>query len=402
MGHVKELLLRLFDDTGADTFAKHWAQIEYTAYWCIRMVLPEAKISGVIPEGIEDVTIIRNEHYELHQVKCRDESQPPWTTADILPILCGQYHRRHAFLHPCKFHFVSDHVADNKTLFKPGVSYGPLYRLKMLLEIKHSGQEFTPAELAEFTELEAEVICRIKEILKIKYNEQVDDKIASTLLHRTWIDTKSPYLRTQPLYDELSAVFLTTFPGQPACTMPQLHEIYLRILGLIVNKITTGKTLEDRTIRRDDILNCRSATITPEHGLPDLSRLPGNSRMEKKALYAGFDVTELPLLALLRLKADSKRRKLESLGLSEKVEELVLILMIWQQKCRRALSKTHTQLQIGPEILEMVQSDICAHLPPYFSDLNEVDELFCQGLIWQATNDCHLWWHRPAPWGQSA
>lgn len=394
MGHVKELLLRQFDDTGADTFAKHWAQIEYTAYWCIQMVLPQAKINGVIPEGIEDVTIIRDGHYELHQVKCRDESQPPWTTAETLPILCGQYHRRHAFSHPCEFHFVSDHLADNKTQFKPGVSYGPLYRLKTLLEIKHSGQEFTPAELVEFTELEAEVIFRIKEILKTKYNEPVDDEIACSLLHGSWIDTKSPYLRSQPLYDELSSVLLASFPGQPACTMPQLQDIYRRILSIIVNRIITGKTLEERTIRCNDILNCRAQAIAPEYGLPDLSQLPGDTRLEKKAIYAGFDVTELPVLALLRLKADSKRRKLETLGLGEKVEELALMLMIGQQSCRRALSKNCTQLQIGPEILEMVQSEIRAHFSTYFSNLNEVDELFCQGLIWQATNDCHLWWHR--------
>jgi hypothetical protein len=401
MSRVKGLILRIFDDTGADTFEKHWAQIEYTAYWCMQMVLPAARINGVIPEGVDDVTLMRNGSYELHQVKCRDESQPPWTTAEVLPILCAQYHRRGAFNLPCQFHFVSDHLADNKTQLRPGQSFGPLYRLKVLLDIAHEGQDFTSDELLEFTKLKTEIIPKIKEILSAKYGEQVSDELACDLLHSTWIDTKSSLIRNYPLYHELSAVFLTTFPGQPACTMPQLQVIYLRILQLIVQKVTTGKTLEERTISRDDILNCRSEAIAPEYGLPNLNELPGDSRMEKKALYSGFDPTELPVFALQRIKADAKRRKLETLGFGEKIEDLSLALMTWQQKCRRVLSKSHADLEIGPDILELMQPEIRKYLDNYLSDTQEVDELFCQGLVWQATNECHLWWHRPATAGNS-
>jgi hypothetical protein len=139
VNRVKELILREFGDQGADTFEKHWAQLEYTAYWCIHLLAPPSQILGVIPEGVDDVIIIWGVCRELHQVKCRDEIQPPLTTAEILPILCQQYHRRLAFSEPCHFHFVSDYVADTKTQLKPGVSYGPLSRLKQLLDIEHAG-----------------------------------------------------------------------------------------------------------------------------------------------------------------------------------------------------------------------------------------------------------------------
>src|SRR5438105_1585594 len=94
---IKAQVLRDFGDTGADTLERYFAQIEYTAYWCIRMLLPAESIACVIPEGVEDLVIGRNAVTELHQVKTRDESQGPWSTADVIPILCQQYHRRKAF-----------------------------------------------------------------------------------------------------------------------------------------------------------------------------------------------------------------------------------------------------------------------------------------------------------------
>jgi hypothetical protein len=394
MNIIKELVLREFDDSGADAIENYWAQIEYTAYWCINMILPQSGIIGVIPEGIEDVTIVRDQVYELHQVKCRDESQSPWATAEVLPIICKQYNRRRAFTKPCHFHFVSDHVADNKTQFKPGVSYGPLYRLKSFLETQHQGQNLTPDESCELAELEKELLRRIKEIMSDEHGEQIDDVLARELLHSTWIETKSPYVRNRPFYEELSSALQSAYPGQPLFTLPQIQDLYKRILILVVEKIIKGNTLINRTIKRDDIVNCRTASVTPESGLPDLDKLPGNSRADKKAIYAGFDASEMPVFALQRMKADEKRRQFEILGLGEKLDDLTLALMTRQLICRRAQSKLNNYLTIGPDILEMLQSQICLDISKYCPNNNDIDEVICQGLIWNATNECHLWWHR--------
>ena len=87
------------------------------------------------PEGVEDLVIERDGVIELHQVKTRNESQGMWTIADVMPILCQQYHRRKAFSGHCRFYFVSDQRADNEKRSKN--SFGSLCRLKFLLAIEH-------------------------------------------------------------------------------------------------------------------------------------------------------------------------------------------------------------------------------------------------------------------------
>lgn len=390
---AKELVLRKYDDTGADTLEKHWAQIEYTAYWCIHLLIPQSSIKGVIPEGIDDVTLIKENCFELHQVKCRDESQPPWTTAKVLPILCSQYLRRTAFNRPCQFHFVSDHVADTKTQLRPGNSYGQLYRLKYLLDIEHDGQTLTYEEASELDELEREVLPRIVELMK-SGGEHIEIAFARELLHNTWVDTKSLYIRNRPIYDDLSNALLEGLPGQPPCNIPQLHEVYSRLLLLIVEKITTGKSLEERTIARDDVLACRAEAIAPEPNLPDLNILPGNSIAEKKASFGGFDITEFPTFARQMKRAQEKRRRFEIIGLDEKVEDLELALITLQSLSRRTISQTCTDIKIGPRILTAVQPQIPSCINSYFPNNCDVDVPFCNGLLWLSTNDCTLWWHR--------
>lgn len=390
---AKELVLRQYDDTGAETLGKHWAQIEYTAYWCIHLLIPQSGVKGVIPEGIDDVTLIRENCVELHQVKCRDESQPPWTTSEVLPILCSQYLRRTAFDQPCQFHFVSDHVADTKTQLRPGNSYGQLYRLKYLLDIVHEGQVLTYEEASELDELEGEALPRIIELVESR-GEHIEIAFARELLHNTWIDTKSLYVRNRPVYDELSSAFLEALPGQPPCNIPQLDKVYRRLLGLIVEKIINGKSLQERTITRDEVLACRAEAVALEPNLPDLNILPGNSIAEKKAWFGGFDITELPVFALQMRRAQEKRRRLETLGLDEKVEDLMLALITLQGQCRRAISQTYPDTEIGPNILSEVQPQIQGWINKYFPDTADVDIPFCDGLLWLYTDDCTLWWHR--------
>ena len=392
-GRVKELVLRQYDDTGADTLEKHWAQIEYTAYWCSHLLIPQSGIIGVIPEGIDDVTLVRKDCFELHQVKCRDESRAPWTTADVLPILCGQYRRRNAFEKPCQFHFVSDHLADTKTQLRQGISFGQLFRLKNLLDIRHQEYPYTPKEAKELKELESAILPKIVELLG-KDGEKINLSTARELLYNTWIDTKSVYIRNRPIHDELSAAYLAAFPGQPACTIPQLDEIYSRLLLLIVSKIITGKNLEARTIKHKDVLACRVEAISPESNLPDLNKLQGNTTAEKKAFYGGFDTTEFPIISLQMSRMKDKRRKLEALGLYENIEDLSLAILTLQSQHRREISKSNTELTIGPNILRTLRPNLQEIINQYAPTIGEIDLPFCHGLLWASTDECHLWWHR--------
>lgn len=390
---TKELILRIYDDMGADTLDKYWAQIEYTAYWCTHLLIPQSGIKGVIPEGIDDVVLVKESYFELHQVKCRDESQPPWTTAEVIPILCDQYLRRTAFNQPCKFHFVSDHVADTKTQLRPGTSYGQLFRLKSLLEIEHDGYTLTPEESAEFEELEREILPRIAELMN-QGGETVDISTARELLHNTWIETKSVYIRNRPIHDELSLALLEALPGQPTCNIAQLDELYTRLLVCIVKKIRIGKSLDERTIVGDEVLACRVEAVAPESNIPELNTLSGNSIAEKKALFGGFDVTEFPTFALQMKRAQNKRRRFETQGFYENVEDLTLALITLQALTRRIFSQSYLDLKIGPDILIEIQSQLPSCINSYFPNTPGADIPFCNGLLWIATNDCILWWHR--------
>lgn len=390
---AKELVLRKYDDTGANTLNKHWAQIEYTAYWCIHLLIPQSGVVGVIPEGVDDVLLVKRSHLELHQVKCRDESQPPWTTAEVLPILCGQYLRRNAFEQPCQFHFVSDHVADNKTQLRSGASYGQLYRLKHLLDIQHDGETLTDEEASELYELEKEILPRIVEVMESK-GEQIELDYAREMLYSTWIDTKSLYIRNRPSYDDLSNALLEALPGQPPCTMPQLHEFYSRLLLLIVGKIINGKSLEERRISRDDVLACRVEAVKLEPNLPDLDMLPGNAIIEKKVIYSGFDITIVPPFVKQMRRAQEKLRRLEALGLFEKAQDLILALITIQMESRLTISQTNPDIKIGPHILLAIQPQIPDCINQYFPNTCDLDIPFCYGLLWLSTNECTLWWHR--------
>ena len=79
-------VFRRYGDHGADTIKRYFAQVEYTAYWCIRMLHDVENITMVTPETVEDVVLVRPGAIELHQVKTRDESQEPWTMSEV--ILC--------------------------------------------------------------------------------------------------------------------------------------------------------------------------------------------------------------------------------------------------------------------------------------------------------------------------
>src|SRR5438270_415094 len=105
---IKELFLREFGDQGAETLERYFAQIEYTAYWCIRMLYDHEGIDAIIPEGYEDVVVVRRGVFELHQIKTRQQSVGPWSMSEVLAVLCQQYHRRSLFPSDCLFHFVSN------------------------------------------------------------------------------------------------------------------------------------------------------------------------------------------------------------------------------------------------------------------------------------------------------
>jgi Cap4-like dsDNA endonuclease family protein len=297
MTKIKQQVLREFGDDGADTLRRYFAQLEYTAYWCIRMLRSGEAIEAITPEGVEDLVIKREGITELHQVKTRGEGRGMWTISDVLPILCQQYHRRKAFPSPCRFYFVSDQRADNERRNKN--SFGSLFRLKFLLAVEHDGQSLKDEEQQELCELESILISKIQEQCWEKHKEEVDMVTAKSLLHSTWIETDCPALRDTENQNliELGEALSDVFPGLPSPSHNHIKEMYCRLLALVARRIIIGTTLEERRITRADVLNCRVSSRSTE-GQPDLDKVPGDTVLDKKLYLGGFDPTEWPIFTV--------------------------------------------------------------------------------------------------------
>jgi hypothetical protein len=393
MTNIKEKVLREFGDHGADTLERYFTQIEYTAFWCIRMLYSAEEIEAVIPEVVEDVVVIQRGVYRLHQVKTRDESQGSWTTADVLPILCQQYHRRRAFPGECCFHFISNQMADTKTALRPG-SYGPLYRLKNLLEILHDNQEFTSEEQKELIHLKKVLIPKIQETLSTKHNDTIDKITAENLLKNTWIQTDSYTMSNHNNLDELEGALSELFPGTPPCTMIQLKNMYDRLILFIVKKIITGKSLEDRRIKTEDVLNCRVASSSEQEGYPNLDNVPGTTPLDKKTRCGGFDPTEIPLFHKQKILAGETERRLRCLDLDDTLDHMITSILDLHRECRHAVCREQgVQQRPGPTILAKLRPQLGQLTQRFIPKLGRIDEQFCLGILWQQTNLCVVWWH---------
>lgn len=391
MSRVKDQILRDFGDHGAETFERYFAQIEYTAYWCIRMLHSAAEVEAVIPEGVEDILVVQRDIYKLYQVKTRDESQGPWTVADVLPILCQQYYKRRAFCgKQCCFHFVSNQIADNKTSSRKG-SYGSLYRLKELLGLRREGQTLRPNEQKELEWFEAVLLPKIQERLRDEHQDEVSIELVKEFLHYTYVETECPTVRNPNNSFLLGNTLMDLFPDV-SYTTTQILDIYDRLLLLVMRKIMTGD-LESRKIVQKDVLDCRVASIATQ-GCPDWSQVPGRTIWEKKARFGGFHSTELPVFRKQKQLAEWPIRRLETLQLEDDLKRLTIDVISLQRTYRDKVCREQgVEEQPGPATLRLLRPKLASLATKYFPGSQDVDELFCLGILWQETDACSVSWH---------
>lgn len=392
MSNLKDAVLREFGDEGAETLDRYFAQVEYTALWCIRLIKGDLGLVAVIPEGVEDVVIERAETIELRQVKTRDEGQGPWTTAEVLPILCKLYHHRHAYpsaVH--EFHFVSDRMADTKTPLRSN-TFGPLFRLKQLLEIAHAGIQWSAEEDGDFELLFGAIAPRIIEIMHKEHGETISRESLRVLIRNTWIETDTAPLRSPDAVGALGVAFDEIFPGGAPYTTAQIREIYGRLILTILGKIRK-KTIAERRMVQADVLGCRVPATHTELGT-DLSKVPGHSVLDKKAVLGGFDLTEVPVFHRQRLLAEAVVRRLLPMGYSETIDKLILDIIDRQTICRDDVCRKQKRTaNTGPAILSLLRIEISTMVAHTHLPRELADEQLCLGLVWRETDLCTLWWH---------
>jgi hypothetical protein len=390
---VRELALRVLDDTGAETLRRYLAQIQYTAFWCIRMLRDAEGIEAVIPEGGEDVVIVRNGCDELRQVKTRAESQGAWTLAEVLPILCQQYHRRSEFSTDCTFHFVSDQGADVKTASRWGC--GTLFRLKEVLELRRTNA-LLPKEITELAAFEAALIPKVKGSLLADYGETIDEAVARDLLYRTAVETRDTRLQEYDWPSEFQAALRAVLPGQTP-TLLDLEAAHAQLLVLVLERIANTTTRAERQISRDDVLGCWLGRYATQGVALNLAGIPGETALEKKCVLGGFDPVAIANIARLRVQGDADVRELETLGHRDTVDRLAAALADVQADCLDEEAGGAGAGPLGPRALRRVRPHLPAVVARYFPQAPYGDpEQFGVRLLWRETGRCYVRWDRPS------
>jgi hypothetical protein len=394
---VEERVLREFGDYGADTLRRYFAQIEYTAFLCIRMLGEPDRISAVVPETLEDVQVEHSLGVELHQTKTRAESRPPWTWPELVPVLAKLFSARRAAI-VSTYVFVSNHLADSKSPMGKfrNVGISP-FRFKMLLAALSDHGDLTNAESEDLERAIDALIPHIQDAMHMRHGDSCEADEARVLLRLCRLETDSERLKKPSSSSEFDgrnvaelAATMSDASGLPV-TVDDARMNYSRLLLLILRKILTGRSSAQRRISRDDVLSCRQESSSTN--LPDLASITGGTVLHKKAVLGGFDPTEVPTFRRQRLLAVAETRRLREAGFERSLGRLHLGLLDLQSRTRDLVCRGESLDRPGPEILRRVRAGLPAVITITPIADPSVDDQYCLGVIWDETDACQLWWH---------
>lgn len=384
-------IFEIFGDHGADTLDRYFAQIEYTAVWCVRMLDARERVRAVIPEAVDDLLVIRNGRFELRQVKSRDESVGAWSIADVIPILAAQYTRSFAFgPRSFSFHFISDARADVRK--NQRLQLASLESLKSLLQLRHRGMQLNADEAAALKLFLERLPPLILEHVAPPHGNSCDAGRVGAFLLQSHIDTNEAEFRSSPSIELLDKGLRCARPNGPELSVAELKSIYDRLLLLIVRRIREGTDLRSRAILKRDVLKCCRPQAS-EQSIDFRAMHPRVSMLEAKSLYGGFDQYEARQFRQELSRAKVRRRELAALGLAEPVDDLDIALGDLHRRERRLLSNQSPRpAAFGPALLERLHPQFAALAAAYLPRL-ATGTLFCQGILWDRTQRCQSAWH---------
>ena len=385
---LKDALLRTVDDSGAETLRRYFAQLQYTAAYCVRMLRADSDIEAVVPEVGEDLVIERSDRDELRQVKTRTESVGAWRLPDLLAVLCKQYALRGHFRPGCTFHFVSDRAADPRSRPR-GLDCGPLYRLKDVLARSAEGT-MTPDEAIELAAFE-EALC--PEIVRrmAEHGETLTDADALDLLRRTRIETEEPRLREFNWPGDLQRALEDARPGVEY-RFRELVAIWEAVVTLVIDRVVNGTSPAGRRLVRADVEGCLQAWGAGPDAAWDA---PGATVLERKCLAGGFDTVRVRNFARQRVLAEVALRRLEALGLRQEVDLLAADLSERQAVC---LERSADEDAPGPHTLALVKGEVASAVARALGSRVSDDrrQALGEGLLWRETEACYIRWDVPS------
>jgi hypothetical protein len=356
------------------------------------MIDPSSRIRAVIPEAVEDLLVLRNGRFELRQIKTRNESVGAWSTSELVPILATQYSRSYAFgQRRFSFHFVSDARADTRA---PRGGLGSLERLKELLNLSRAGEVLGGTERDQLDWFLRVLPARLAAAISVPGGAPCSETEAADFLLGTYVETNDADCRAPRNLETIDLALERALPEEPRRTVPELRDIYDRLLLMIVQRIRTGRDLAGRAIRRADVIGCRRVADRPRDEVLQLDTLPGATKLEKKTLYGGFSAVEAKQFRRQMAYARTRRRELRAMGLGDELELLDLALSELQRERRRFLSESDSvPFPFGPALLGSLRPHLHSFGPSHLPPAALPSAMLCQGLLWDDTQACRSAWH---------
>lgn len=386
------------DDTGADTIRRFHAQLEYTALWCARILSPKERLDSVVPESFDDVMLVRESGYELHQLKTRDPHLADWTFAEVVPVLACMYKRGRLLTDkPVAYHFVTNHPCNARAERDWGAGVS-LRTFKRLLDVRAMGQAWSAKEAEQYRACYNVLIPRIQ----AQFDNLSSAIEIEALLNVTVIDSQSTLLHYPNQVDEhcprnivqLGTVLRQQFPGGGDAAIHSLARMSERLVALVNQRIRQGTTVASRQIVAQDVHDCRSQAIVTVQGHPEIEAAPGATRLEKKARLGGFDDPRVEVIQMQQAQAEIARRRLPVELQGDAWDMLTVSLLDCQVSAWEAVQRELPgTVQLGTTVLDRIRNRLPKIAQECLPGRSEINEAVCLGVLWKETARCRAYWH---------
>ena len=372
------------EDSGTLAQSRFFYQHQYTAFWCIQMLVNE-EIEAVVCEYHDDLLICwKDGHYEFVQVKTRGEGQGEWTLADLLrrdngrSIVEKLYEKKCRFgsAVPHRYVFVSNVGASGQS--------NDLRALKRLLE--QGSESWGDGEAKQFET----IFKRFEQKVAHDDSSNLRD-FCLTLNIQTW---RSNFDDIRPFnIGELHRILQETHGID--FSYPDLERIYDAILH-IIHRANVAMNAAGKTIRPEHI---KAAVEVPAGTANFLERVEAPiedqeemTSLECKAKAAGFDRDIITLLIDLRASANAFYRKYRHFDLPRgRLQHLSLQV---QRLCVQMKLKAQNEGSDGiaqwlslEQLLQMLAVEEQNKQPP-------IDVNYLIGVVGDLAGKCKIGWVR--------
>lgn len=389
---MQDIILSKFGDHGAESSRRDKFQNHYAVFWCIKM-LTDDSITEIICEYGEDLVINRNGHYELYQVKTKQESVNNWRLNELIPIIAKTfamvpYFNQFGTVSKCCF--ISNKEAT-----------GQLYELKELVnqsstswnvEEKHSFEEFCKNNSENI-------------LAKIKQVDPENDDTVTDVNHKLLLlklDTNFHHL--EYLADTSIRKLRQILENNYADSIPitytdiELDEVYDRIM-LVVDQATIAKTREEKAITKTQLENCLRKPLHRQtrYKVPtqqEIERTPGKTTLERKLTLGGFRQPFIESALELKINVKYQSRGWDFGGSGDLLKDINFRIKYLYNDMYDKVCATHPSKQdLGRNMLEEVKKELPALIQRYAQEnAHFVDDLFLMGIAWDLTSQCQIYW----------